>query len=205
MRDIQAHVAAKENSVCDMQTGKDVQTLSEQMEPIRFACPVCGDTFETRKEAKKCRDQPFDDGGLTVGTIVVVPDVWSSVYPSESPWVAFEVPADPDSDDHFDHVVQRTPYFVVTAIHGHKDRPHECVVTLATLVDDELCIGWNPATGAGHCSMFRIDGGKHCDVDIDLTYLETIKPYLANCNPSSQMREEAARLARLGISTGELL
>jgi hypothetical protein len=63
--------------------------------------------------------------------------------------------------------------------------------------------GWNPANDNGHCALYRIDGGEHCDHGSN--WIEMIKPLLDKCEPSAVMREEAARLARIGISTGFLL
>jgi hypothetical protein len=199
IRDIRALI----NSRDDIKTGKDVETLGDQMEEPRFTCPVCDDMFKTRKKAIKCRDQPYDDGGLTVGTVVVVPGKSHMCYALEDPWLAFIVEPNPDADSHFTRAGYRVPYFVVTAIHTEHRNAHRCVVTLVTLCEDKFTVGWNPATGDGHHAMFRIDGGKHCDATS--TWLEVIEPYLAECNPSPKMLEEAARLARVGISCRYLL
>ena len=200
MRDIRKLVAAKAGG---LDIGKDVATLADQMDDIWFACPVCGDIFPTKKKAEKCRDQPYDDGGLTVGTIVVVPGKWTNWYGPTDPWVAFTIPADPSNEDHLCHYPQRVPYYVVTAIHGDGKRdPHRCVVTLSSLVNGTLNVGWNPANGEDHYAMFRLDGGKHCDPWDE--WEEEIGCYL-DCVVPAQVIEEAARLARLGISTENLL
>jgi hypothetical protein len=200
MRDIQEllyHIAG------GVKTGDEVETLTNQMDPILYGCPVCGNLFETEFGATECRDQPFDTGGLKVGDIVVVPGRWRSPGAQlEDDWVAFEIPMVKGTDSHFDSVRRRVPYYVVTAVHGEPRDPHRCLVTLATLIHGHLDIGWNPATGQGHCAMFRIDGGKHCD--IHSTWIDKIGDLL-DCKPSSDMLEEAARLSRIGISTRNLL
>lgn len=198
MRDIKALIDSLED---DVKTGKNVDTLACQMDPILFACPICKKLFDTKAKAIKCRDQPFDTGGLKVGDIVIVPGEWNSWY-LDDPWIAFEIKPDPTSSNHFEHGSRMIPYFVVTAIHSNNREPHQCIVTLVTLCGG-IQVGWNPANGEGHLAMYRIDGGKHCD--IDSTWIETITPYLEECKPSKQMLEEAARLARVGISTRNLL
>ncbi len=203
MRDIQAIVAAKIKDGWRMEIGKEAETLVNQVSPIKFACPVCGETFATEKAAKKCRDQAYDDCGLKIGDIVVVPGAYRNDYGMNDPWLAFEIPPDPRSDDHFDRTGYRVPYFVVTAIHGDERDKHRCLVTLATLCGGELRLGWNPANGDGHEAMYRIDGGQHCDPSS--TWIEDIREFLEKCEPSAQMREEATRLARVGISTTNLL
>lgn len=200
IRDIKALIDSQEDNI---ETGKDVETLGDQMEDPWFTCPMCGDMFETREEAIACRDLPYDDGGLTVGTIVVVPGKSHMCYSLEDPWLAFVVEPNPDADSHFARAGYRVPYFVVTAIHTEHNNAHRCVVTLATLCEDKLTIGWNPANGNGHYPMYRIDGGKHCASKS--TWIDIIEPYLAECEPSPEMLEEAARLARVGISCRYLL
>ncbi len=185
-----------------LKTGKDAATLADQMEPIQHACPVCGEVYLTRSEALECRDKPFDDGDLMVGTIVAVPGK-SSQYPLDDPWLAFVLPADPDAKSHFDRAGYRVPLFVVTAIHGKPQDEHRCVVTLVSLCGSHLTTGWNPANGKGHFALYRIDGGKHCDADS--LWHDIVKDHLAGCNPSDKMREEAKRLARIGISSDDLL
>jgi len=190
------------HAMVSLRTGKNVATLADQMEPIQHACPVCGNVYLTRTEALKCRDKPFEDGDLTVGTIVAVPGK-SSQFPPDDPWMAFIIPPDPESDSHFHRAGYRVPLFVVTAIHGEPRSPHRCVVTLVSLVGSHLTTGWTPATGEGHLALFRIDGGKHCDVDS--TWIDRVKDLLVDCNPSDKMREQAKRLARIGISSDDLL
>ena len=193
---------AKLVSECDdIETGKDVETLASQMDPIMYACPVCGDLFKTKGSAEKCRDQPFDDGGLKVGDIVVVPGKWTKWYEND-PWVAFAIPANPKSNDHFDHHEHRVPYYVVTAIHSEYRHEHRCLVTLCSLAGGRLDVGWNPANGDGHHALYCLDG-RRCDVGS--TWYEQIEPYMKGLKPSAQLIEEAARLARLGISTRNLL
>jgi hypothetical protein len=190
----------------DIQTGKDVLTLADQMAPLEFACPVCGEVYKTEAEAIECRDQPYDDGGLMVGTIVVVPGLYYCQWPLNDSWLAFVMPPDSDNENANNHLAKggyRVPYFVVTAIHAERGNEHQCLVTLASLCGGNLTVGWNPATGGGHYALYRIDGGKHCEGDS--TWVELIEPYLSKCKPSPEMLDEAARMARLGISTRSLL
>lgn len=200
VRDIQAIVAAKMKDDWQMEIGEKAKTLANQVSSIKFACPVCSKIFATEKAARKCRDQLYDDGGLKIGDIVVVPGAYYHYHNCSlnDPWLAFKVP--PNFGDYTGY---RVPYYVVTALHGDETDKHRCLVTLATLCGGELQVGWNPANGDGHLAMYRIDGGKHCDANS--TWLEKIQELLETCEPSTQMQEEAARLARLGISTVNLL
>jgi hypothetical protein len=182
--------------------GQEVDTLANQMDPILFACPVCGNRFTTKEGATDCRDQPFDTGGLKIGDIVVVPGMARTNYDLDDPWLAFEIPPDPDSNSHFSRAGYRVPYFVVTAVHSEHRSEHRCLVTLVSLVGGCLQVGWNPANGDGHYALYRIDGGKHCDAGS--LWIDTIGDLL-DCEPSSDMLEEAARLSRVGISTRSLL
>jgi hypothetical protein len=201
MRNILPLVEARKQT--GVQTGKDAATLANQMAPIKLACPVCEKVYDTEAEAIECRDQPYDDGGLTVGTIVVLPSKWTTWYNPTDPWVAFTVPADPSNESHFRHDSQFVPYYVVTAIHGEERDPHRCIVTLSSLVSGVLSVGWNSATGEGHYAMYRLDGGKHCRPWP--AWRTEIGPYLEGLQPPDQVVEEAARLARLGISTWNLI
>ncbi len=200
MRDIQKLLADFPEG--SFQIGLDVDNLTSQMQPLGFSCPVCGRVYTNGEAAIECRNQPYDTGGLKVGDIVVVPGMSRGYYELDDPWLAFEIPPEPDSDSHFVRAGFKVPYFVVTAVHTEHRDAHRCIVTLASLIGDSLQVGWNPATGQGHCAMFRIDGGKHCD--IHSTWIDKIGDLL-DCKPSDSMLEEAARLARVGISTRSLL
>jgi hypothetical protein len=200
MRDIRALVDERD----DIQMGAKAATLGDQMSPVMYACPVCKKMYDTVDKAAACRDQPFDDGGLKVGDIVVVPVMWTRWYDEDDPWVAFTIPADMESEDHFDHHDRRVPYYVVTALHSERGREHRCLVTLCSLADGSLRAGWNPANGDGHHALYRIDGGKHC-ISKNSYWMDRIGEYLEGLEPPTQVVEEAARLARLGISTRNLL
>jgi hypothetical protein len=184
-------------------SGIETETIADHYRPIRFACPVCATTYDTQLAAEVCRDRPFDDGGLKIGDIVVVPSKFHNMYEEDDPWVAFQIPPDPKSESHFDQTGYMVPYYVVTAIHSEWRDPHRCVVTLATLCDGELHTGWNPATGDGHCAMFRIDGGEHCDDGSN--WIDVVRDFLTTCNPSGTLREEARALAGIRLSTRNLL
>ena len=171
-------------------------------QPIRFACPVCSEVYDTQLAAEVCRDQPFEDGGLRLGDIVVVPGKYCNGFEEDDPWLAFQIPPDPNSDSHFARAGYMVPYYVVTAIHPEPRDPHRCVVTLATLCGGELEAGWNPSTGEDHHAMFRIDG-KRCDVGS--SWIDFIGDLLRECDPSEDMRDEARALAGMRLSSGSLL
>jgi hypothetical protein len=169
---------------------------------------VCGETYETASEAVACRDQPFDNADLEVGDIVVVPGKWRVWYDEDDPWVALVIPADPDSTSHFDHKPQRVPYYVVTAIHnGRSYDSHRCLVTLARFYtspeDDKRQVeaGWNPANGEGHHVILRL--GQ--DISDLYYYADKLGDLFYECEPSKELKREAAILAAMGISTDCLL
>ena len=202
MKDIEAIVAEYLDRLNpQVKGGVEAETLPAY-QPIRFACPVCDQAFDTQIGAEVCRDQPFDDGGLKIGDIVVVPGKYHNMYEEDDPWVAFQIPPDPKSHSHFDRAGYMVPYYVVTAIHSEPRDPHRCVVTLATLCDGELQTGWNPANGDGHHAMFCIDG-KNCDANS--TWIDVIRDLLTTCKPSEVMRKEARALAGIRLSTRNLL
>jgi len=185
-----------------VKSGVDTETIATHFQPLGFACPVCSAIYDTAGKAKNCRDQPFDNGGLKIGDIVVVPAKYHNMYEEDDPWLAFPIPPDPRSHSHFDRAGYMVPYYVVTAIHSEWRDPHRCVVTLATLCGGELQTGWNPATGRGHCAMYRIDGHR---CDIGSNWFDVIQDLLEMCNPSEDMRDEARALAGIGLSTRNLL
>jgi len=199
MRDIRTLISAHD----DIKTGLEVDSLRDQFGSILFACPVCGSTFISMGQAEECQEQPFDTGGLRVGDIVVVPGKYSNTYKLDDTWLACVIPPNPESSSHFDRAGYRVPYYVVTAVHSEPHDRHQCVVTLASLVDGALHVGWNPANGDGHCAMFRIDGGQHCDAGSN--WINDIGPLLNECDPPESMLQEAQALAIIGISTRNLL
>lgn len=184
-------------------TGDEAETLPNQGAPIQYACSVCGETYPTLKEAKACRNQPYDDGGLEVGDLVAVPGVLG-VSDEKDLWVAWNIPADPTSTSHFDRAGRGVPLFVVTAKHADAPRDeHRCLVTLCSLVGGHLRVGWNPANGNGHYALFRVRDGHRCD--IGSTWYGVIKDSLDKCEPCARVKKEAAELAAIGISTRNLL
>jgi hypothetical protein len=188
------------------QFGKDTKTLPDPSQEILFSCPVCGETYKTVSEAVACRDQPFDNDDLCVGDIVVVPGKGSRWSDEDDPWVAFTIPSDPDSLNHFENNPSHVPYYVVTAIHtGDKYTRHECRVTLARFYtrDDTRHIeaGWNPADGNGHHTILSL--GQ--DISDVYYYGDRIGDLFGQCEPSKELIHEAAILAAMGISTRQLI
>lgn len=195
MRDIQAMVT-------DLNHDCNNGTLPDQTAPIGFSCPICREVYHTLQEAMVCRDQPYDDGGLKVGNIIVIPGVCHHKI-LDDPWLAFVIPSDPESSSHFDRAGYWVPFFVVTAVHAEPRRQHQCIVTVASLCDGALTIGWNPANGEGHYEIFKLTGkrnrGGHNDFWIDRM------PDLTKCVVPEQVKEEAAALAAMKLSTRNLL
>ncbi len=88
MRDVREEVlryAAMDHlEVCD-----DAARTPHSYMAIKYSCPICGETFMSEEEAKACRDQKYDTGGLEVGDIVVVPSGYRNGIPEDDPWLAF--------------------------------------------------------------------------------------------------------------------
>jgi hypothetical protein len=200
MRDIQEMVKSMQKRMGNyVKVGDETATLSSQDSPIRYACPVCGEVYKTMKEAEECRDQPFDDGGLKIGDIVVVPGAHNYRHlRSDYPWLAFEIPSDLDSGGY------RIPFFVVTAIHTNREK-HRCVVTLATILGEIIYEGWNPANGNGHYEIFKLDESPRNQKNHSDYWVDRMGDLLEKCVVPEQVKEEAAYLASLGISTGNLI
>jgi hypothetical protein len=192
MRDIQAMMATTE---WGMQIGDEAATLPNQDSPIGYSCPVCGEVYSTVEEAEECRDQPFDDGSLKIGDIAVVPGAHSYYYlhSEGNPWLAFQ-PGD---------CSRYTPFFVVTAIHTDREK-HRCIVTLATILSDRVYAGWTPANGDGHCEVFKLDGSPRNNIGHNDYWIERM-PDLTKVVVPEQVKEEAAAMANLGISTRTLI
>jgi hypothetical protein len=178
-------------------------TLPDQYTPVMFACPVCGDMYGTIEEATECREQPYDDGGLQVGDIVIIPGARSNQGASDDPWLAFAIPGDSRSECHFDRAGYMVSFFVVTAVHVDSRREHRCIVTVASLYGDSLRIGWNPANGDGHHEIFKLNGEQNQKGHND--YWVSRMPDLTKCVVPEQVKEEAAFLASMGLSTRNLL
>jgi hypothetical protein len=206
MRDIQEMVESMQKRMRgSVKVGDETATLPPKDSPIGYACPVCGEVYKTMEEAKKCRDQPFDDDGLKIGDIVVVPGAHNYYHLRvDYPWLAFEIPPDPDSGCHFDHDGYRIPFFVVTAIHTDREK-HRCVVTLATILGGIIYEGWNPANGDGHYEVFKLDGSPRNRENHSVYWVDRMGDLLEKCVIPEQVKKEAACLASLGISTRNLL
>ncbi len=83
-----------------LEVGDDAAHLPHSYMAIKSSCPICGETFLSEKEARACRDQKYDTGGLEVGDIIVVPSGHHSGIPDDDPWLAFIIPPNPNSDSH---------------------------------------------------------------------------------------------------------
>lgn len=166
------------------------------MKPIvKYACGVCNKVFDEYEDARACSMQPFNATNIRVGDIVAVPGLrrWSKVYNED--WVAFRVPADLESNSHFDHQPWWVPYFVVTSVHSERMNPHRAIVTIASKALGTIWYGWNPADGRRHHAMFGIDGVAR---DSGSTWRGKLENYLDNLEPSAKLLEEAAELAATG-------
>ncbi len=205
MRDIQAFINQVNREYKNIWVGDEADTLADQDRPIGFSCPVCNEVYPTREEAEECRDQPYDNAGLKIGDIVVVPGAHHGRFDPDDPWIAFSIPGNAESENHFDQTGYKVPFYVVTAIHDAFKHCHRCLVTLASLCGNCLQIGWNPADGDGHYALYRLDGKRHCVVGKNTYWLDQIDSLLNECIIPDQVREEAAVLATLGISTRNLL
>ncbi len=190
MRNIEALV--------DQYNGKFLanETLPDQTAPLGYSCPVCCEVYHTAREAVECRDQPYDNGGLEVGDIVVLPGVYQNSIDINDPWLAFTTPKKPGT-----HTGYRVPFFVVTAIHAERREKHRCVVTLASLYDGRLRIGWNPANGEGHYEIFKLTGERK----LNDYWMDRVGRLFNQCTVSEQVKEEAAVLAAMGLSTENLI
>jgi hypothetical protein len=202
MRDIREEVL-RYAAMDHLEVGDDVAHLPHSYMAIKSSCPICGETFMSEGEARDCRDQKYDTGGLKVGDIVVVPSGYHNGIPDDDPWLAFTIPRNPASSSHSDRTGRKVPYFVVTAIHTERLNPHRCVVTLCSFAGGRLRCGWNPANGDGHYAMYRWDNDNHCTATS--TRLEEIGDFLDNCEPCDIVKREAAELASMRISTTILL
>jgi predicted RNA-binding Zn-ribbon protein involved in translation (DUF1610 family) len=187
-------------------TGDDVDRIPDGASRVAFSCPICGEVYFTHAEAEHCRTQAYDTADMRVGDIVVVPDAFHNSYVKPgSPWWAFTIPADPSSNSHFDRVPHHIPYYVVTALHTDYRDPHQAIITLARVSQDEdvpfLHFGWNPLDGA-HNGMYRVRDklSMHCDY-----WVNKHRELFDNCEPCAILQSEAAELAALGISTRNLL
>jgi len=180
--------------------GDEAATLISQDQPIGFSCPVCKEVYATAAEARECRDQPYDTAGMEIGDIVVVPGAYHNSYDPSDPWVAFVIPPDKDSNDHFERAGYTIPYFVVTAVHSEERNPHRALVTLCSLAGGSLRAGWNPADGDGHYAMFKPNS-----TDNRSYWGKRIQKFLDCCEPCAIVKVEAAQLANIKLSTRSLL
>lgn len=180
----------------------------------QYACPICEELYDTRKEAQDCANQPFNEAGVEVGDIFIIPNSYRAEAPAEGfeHWSAFHIPASPKSSSHFDHNDQWYPYYVVTAIHRYDRNPHRCIVTVITLFDGCLHGGWNPADGNGNHSMFRPGKTRSEQLsDTGSTWWESKRhgqsmgSRFVSAKPCDALRDDARELAEIKISTRSLL
>jgi hypothetical protein len=204
MRDIKALIDQRNSEYNIALIDDEYGTLPDQFMPVMYACPVCGDLYGTVEEAAECRDQPYDDGGLKVGDIVVIPGAWDNGIAPGDPWFAFAIPEDNTSNSHFDRAGYWVPFFVVTAVHVEPKRQHRCIVTVASIYGDRLKVGWNPANGEGHHEIFKLNGERN-QGDKNDYWVDKMGMLLTQCIVPKQVKEEAAALAAMGLSTRCLL
>lgn len=196
--------------------GENVDRLPQDVmtTPIKYACPVCNKLYDTEIEAITCRDEPYDDAGFGVGYIVIIPGANSYQPPDKAytHWCAFEIEGSPRAPSHFDHNKQWFPYYVITAIHPDERDRHRCVVTVMTMFSGELCGGWNPANGNGHYSLFHWGLTRPHQPPENNWYHwnirrrgKTFGNRIASAKPCAKLVREAEALAKIGISTENLL
>ena len=204
MRNVQQMVDMMVNKYSSILIDDEYGTLPDPCMPVMYACPVCGDQYGTVGEAAECRDQPYDDGGLKVGDIVVIPGAWHNQIALDDPWLAFTIPEDSESGSHFDRAGYKVPFFVVTAVHVEPKQRHRCIVTIASLYEGRLNIGWSPANGDGHHEVFKLNGERNSIGHNDY-WVDRMEWRLAQCVVPEQVKKEAAFLAAMGLSTRSLL
>jgi hypothetical protein len=191
---------AKENPGHEitLRTGDNVDIVPRLNGAIHYSCPVCANIFTNPGNAIACRDRYFNTGGWSVGDLVIIPGAHHWAYQEDDPWVAFVIPANPDSRDYNDFSPHPVPYFVVTALHVDPDDRHRCLVTVCTLAGGSLRAGWNPVTGAGHKAMYR---PGYFDPDASTYWGERVEKLTKASAPSPTLESEAAELANIKIST----
>ncbi len=198
-----------------LRSGDDVEVLPERhITPIKYACPVCEKLYDTEYQAMCCRDTPYDDAGLVLEDILIIPGECSYGPPAEGQehWCAFTIESSPGSSSHFDHKKQWFPYYVVTAIHPERHDRHRCVVTVMSLFDGELVGGWNPADGHGHEAMFHPGrskvmqrSGAYSTWWQSKRHGQTMGHRFISAEPCAKLLEEAQKMSRIGISSHSLL
>lgn len=198
-------------------TGKQSDHFDHQPVPTvkpKYACPVCEELYDTHAEAVACGVQPFNEAGVRVGDIFIIPN--SNKYQGPAPgyehWCAFTIEGDPTESSHFDHTKQWFPYFVVTAIHRDDRNPHRAICTVVSLFGGDINAGWNPTDSDGHHSMFK-PGLDDADqpTDVGSTWWEserfgkTMGERFASAQPCATLLAEAKQLADTRLSTRSLL
>jgi hypothetical protein len=208
MRDIQAMVDIEKikqhHSDRPLMTGEYAAHLPLNRGAIRYCCPVCGNEFANPANALSCRDRYFDTGGLCVGDLVIIPNTWCAAYKEDDPWVAFTVPANMMREEWVDLSPRPMPYFVVTAIHVDREDKHKCLVTVSSLAGGSLRVGHIlPARGEGY--EFHRPGYFYPDASKSMYWQDRITDLVNKCKPSETIKEEAASLAAIKISSSRLL
>lgn len=139
---------------------------------ILYTCPICKKSYNTPQEAQNCLDQPFETKGWKVGDWVLCPSIWHGWIEDER-WLAFVVPANPNSTDHFDRLIHYHAWYVITAITNYKgyDEHRACIhlTTGAYKKGDLLQTGWtipfrrheDPSDKITHSEIYRSNEIKH--------------------------------------------
>lgn len=176
----------------------------EERQP-KFCCPICGQHYDTVEKMLDCFNQKPEKGPFKVGDIVLVSGKYWGWWqgkdkPEDDPWLACVRPAIPKSKDHFDHVIQYWPWFVITSLWQES---HREVASLVSLMRGEVSEGWNPTVDTTHYMMWlegkieeRTDYATHWKDHFEGV---KIKP------PSDRLRAEAAELAKEGYLFTDLL
>jgi len=115
--------------------------------PILYGCPICREFHDTVEAAEACRDQEFFTAGWRPGDWVLCPAGWHG-WVEDPRWVAFEIPADPKSESHWDRVHQYHAWYVVTCVERRVRDPHVAAVHIATGAYSEkghVRAGWTTA------------------------------------------------------------
>ena len=208
------NVRAKKAHCSGFQIGEESAHIEPGKVKCVYACPVCAELYDTRKEADACASQPFNEAGVKVGDIFIIPNSNRYEAPAEGfeHWSAFHLPGDPSESSHFDHSDQWFPYYVVTAIHRCDREPHRAICTVVTLFDGFPRGGWNPTDSDGHNSMFK-PGLDDADqpTDVGSTWWEstrngkTMGERFASAETCATLQVEAKELADMKLSTRALL
>lgn len=217
---IQGHIdewnkRAKGYGSLRLRSGNDVEVLPERhITPLKYACPICEKLYDTEYQAMRCRDTRYNDAGLVLGDILIIPGECAYEPPAKGQehWCAFTIESSPGSSSHFEHNKQWFPYYVVTAIHTEQRDRHRCVVTVMSLFGDELSGGWNPANGDGHEAMFHPGrskamqrSGAYSTWWTSKRHGKTMGSRFISAKPGTKLLKDAQDMSGVGISSHSLL